>query len=537
MAAKKLSIFINRLVPAYVIDQHPTFVLFLKRFFEYLEQEKLSYDIISNLLDYSHVDTTLVDFEVLFKQQYLKDFPESLAANTSLLVKNIKSFYKSKGTEDSFKFFFRALYGSNIGFYYPRNNILRASAGIWYKPTYLLLQDNNGNIPAQLADSSLLDVNILKDSYITGATTGATAFINKSFYSTYAGTTQNEKWINITEIEGIFENEEQILIGNNLLANGDFASGQIEWENSSADDTNISIVNGKLRISQPADINLVQPRYTYSTFDISPTKDYFLRFIMESSTTDNAVVRIGTIPGANNIYDSGLLGTARNVQLTTILNNAIPANTFSAYISVYSNHTNPNDYVDFDGFTILEVDPNMPLLFITNLGGNSGILNGDFRWYDRQGFLSNDMYLQDNYYYQDYSYEIQSNVNFSDYEPIVEKHLHPAGMRMFGKFRPENIVPDDATLSLDYQMLNIESINIWPDVVTTSIISTYINKTPNINIVGLTYSEVEYNRENAAYNVLWPTVQFFEDMPIEIFDLYSGNIWPYSVSSSITISV
>jgi len=119
MADKKLSLFINRLVPDYVVSEHPQFVLFLRKFFEYIEQEKNSYDIISNLLTYTDVDQTLNEFEILFKQQYLKDFPDVIATDTALLVKNIRSFYASKGTEDSFRFLFRSLYGSDAKIFYP----------------------------------------------------------------------------------------------------------------------------------------------------------------------------------------------------------------------------------------------------------------------------------------------------------------------------------------------------------------------------------------------------------------------------------
>lgn len=55
----------------------------------------------------------------------------------------------------------------------------------------------------------------------------------------------------------------------------------------------------------------------------------------------------------------------------------------------------------------------------------------DGRYVSTRGFLSNDKYLQDNYYYQEYSYVIRSGQSPLDYEKAVLKLTHPAGTKMF----------------------------------------------------------------------------------------------------------
>lgn len=54
-------------------------------------------------------------------------------------------------------------------------------------------------------------------------------------------------------------------------------------------------------------------------------------------------------------------------------------------------------------------------------------------WNSTKGFTSSDKYLQDSYYYQDFSYEIQSSIPFNDYADIVKKIYHTVGSEMFGK--------------------------------------------------------------------------------------------------------
>ena len=60
------------------------------------------------------------------------------------------------------------------------------------------------------------------------------------------------------------------------------------------------------------------------------------------------------------------------------------------------------------------------------------------RYITNKGFLSDDIYLQDNFFYQQYSYVIKSGQRFESYENVVKKSIHPAGMLMFGEFEINN---------------------------------------------------------------------------------------------------
>lgn len=64
---------------------------------------------------------------------------------------------------------------------------------------------------------------------------------------------------------------------------------------------------------------------------------------------------------------------------------------------------------------------------------------------DRNGFLSSTKKLHDGYYYQQYSYDIQSSISRDKYEDIVNMTTHVAGTKMFSTF---------VTTSLDTVTLN-----------------------------------------------------------------------------------
>lgn len=54
-------------------------------------------------------------------------------------------------------------------------------------------------------------------------------------------------------------------------------------------------------------------------------------------------------------------------------------------------------------------------------------------WKDSRGKISDSNYLQDNYYYQEYSYVIRSGVASNKWLDILKKTLHPAGTEVFGE--------------------------------------------------------------------------------------------------------
>jgi hypothetical protein len=54
-------------------------------------------------------------------------------------------------------------------------------------------------------------------------------------------------------------------------------------------------------------------------------------------------------------------------------------------------------------------------------------------WVDEQGHVNLDKYLQDSYYYQEYSYEIQLEKSLDKYIDILKQVAHPIGNKVFGK--------------------------------------------------------------------------------------------------------
>lgn len=54
-------------------------------------------------------------------------------------------------------------------------------------------------------------------------------------------------------------------------------------------------------------------------------------------------------------------------------------------------------------------------------------------WKDTRSFLNSDKYIQDSYYYQEFSYEVRVSQAFERYADILQKLWHPSGTQGFGK--------------------------------------------------------------------------------------------------------
>jgi len=63
----------------------------------------------------------------------------------------------------------------------------------------------------------------------------------------------------------------------------------------------------------------------------------------------------------------------------------------------------------------------------------SGVIEEQGSYKDTKGFLSWDQRLQDNYYYQEFSYVIRSQKALKTYRNIVRDVIHPAGTALFGQ--------------------------------------------------------------------------------------------------------
>ncbi len=126
-------------VPDFIKHEYPTFVTFLKKYYEYMDQTDKATDKLRN---YSHdIDVASEAFLDKWRGALAFDFPNSLKVDRSYFYKRAKDFYESKGTKESIELFFRLLFNENVVVTYPGNYVLKPSDGIYSKEKAIKIQE------------------------------------------------------------------------------------------------------------------------------------------------------------------------------------------------------------------------------------------------------------------------------------------------------------------------------------------------------------------------------------------------------------
>jgi hypothetical protein len=126
-----------------------------KQFLEFSETELETHSNGSQVLNLSNL--YLQQFALHIKKQISPGFEERnffTGLNASNFVKNIKSFYNSKGSDESFRILFGALYGKNVDVIKPRDFLIRPSDAQYRVTKDLVVEVIQGD-PYKLINSTV----------------------------------------------------------------------------------------------------------------------------------------------------------------------------------------------------------------------------------------------------------------------------------------------------------------------------------------------------------------------------------------------
>lgn len=79
----------------------------------------------------------------------------------------------------------------------------------------------------------------------------------------------------------------------------------------------------------------------------------------------------------------------------------------------------------------------------------SGIGKEVGSWVSTSSLLNGDAKIQDSYYYQDFSYELRSSINFNKYKQMLKQFYHISGYEMFASY--QNSIQEQAKVSIAYE--------------------------------------------------------------------------------------
>ena len=434
---ERISVRVEGQLPDFVKQDHATFVAFLEAYYEYMEQTGKPYEIIGNLRNYFNVDKTVDDFLQYFKTQFGKDVPEAVFANANKpsVLKHLRDFYRSKGSEKSFQFLFRLLYKEEIEFYYPSVDMLRVSDGRYTKDKILRCIDTSGS-------SAVFN---LSGKGITGGTSGTTGVIElvlKEQIGTFEVST-----IYLSKVAGTFVAGETITDGTNTFTLDGMVTGYTITNpgNGYSVDDNIPITGGGA--------GAVGAQFLVETLS---TGSVTIATIVSGGTG----YVVGDKLTINNTGKLEIDGRTCSVLVKTVNSGVITAVEFehngSGYkaiptISGGGTGTGANIILSgsgIGGIKTLKLVNNgfhyqtVPTLNFSTKGDGTAtgvaVIGGyedehQTRWIGDDGFISSANYIQDSRYYQAFSYEIKSGNTIDKWRSFIKRLVHPAGLALFGR--------------------------------------------------------------------------------------------------------
>lgn len=493
----KLFYFISGQLPEYIVAEYPQFVQFLTSYYKFLETSEEVHDVLLNNASWKDIDNTLDMFLPEFKKQYASDIPDTALLNIRRLIKYISEYYEAKGSENAAELFFRFMYNEKSSVVYPGDYTLRASDGKWSRKKIIKI-DTVAFSSENIFELTGKQISFKYMEFIPGEGS-VLRNIQTSCFNVVGQIEPNIYQLEV-DINPGYVFPDVITPVTNVDINNDGVPDTIE--SLGTYDTHVYLVfNNNIYGSISKQIvDVVSIDVGGSNFRVDDSyligesgieQVYFAEVYVSDATpyvfetfNNNAVIRIQEVTPrvqlpspyvsdvelyfSSDYVGEGFQGRGASITEIQIVNtgqkfsarqedNLSDAGYFAGDYAV-----NPDNYATdvqllepTDTFT-LDLSPRYP----RNLTGTTATITfrtglirhaeGIFK--DSSGFLSDINRLQDNYYYQPYSYVIRSQQPFSTWKNIYTQSNHPAGFKVFSELQFIDTIPSTISVADNFKL-------------------------------------------------------------------------------------
>jgi len=227
---QKQSLLVPYELPKFISEDpnYANFTLFLKAYYEWMEQQNNVLDYSKSLLQDMDVDTTTQQFLQYFINDFMSYFPQDILSDPRKVLKIAKQLYQSKGTPASYQFLFRLLYNTDVDFFYTKDAVFSPSSGKWYVPRSLKLATS---------DPNFLNIQNLR----------MFGNFSKSIATVEAATYDGKKTeVFISNIERLFQSGETVTVVDNRNQPVYFYEGKIVSANTVGAETLTATIVGQI---------------------------------------------------------------------------------------------------------------------------------------------------------------------------------------------------------------------------------------------------------------------------------------------------
>jgi len=451
MSKIQVTTALERQLPEFIREDYTTFVKFVKAYYEFLGQTNSR-----NLEDIRSIDKTLDAFVAKFKKELAAIFPTANIQNERMFLEHISDFYNSRGSVESYQLLFRVLFNKNSDIFYPSTQILKVSDGKWIQDKSVFVKAVSGDIFSMKGKIITLKtakkiIEVFCPNVLLYRDDIYEVFLDKQYYNDLA----------IGEIVE-FNNASGVILpcpAKYKISNegAGFEVGSIyNLPTATGNGSTIKIT----RVGSLGEIKAIQ----IITFGLDYDTNFYAKL---SNKSTQALAFYHPIT-------QYIAGTPRNVNLEPTASYGVP-NENPASQDEISDYLNFGYFVNQDYFyydlTYVPVEFNAstsPLRpdmaqtvwfadtsyvgdiiasFYTNESGvvideDTAEIKIDLGavavypgyYATNDGFISDEIYIQDGDYYQQFSYVVKIEEQLENYKNIVKSLLQPTGLKLFGEF-------------------------------------------------------------------------------------------------------
>lgn len=566
-------------IPLQIRLNSRTFVELLEDYYRFLNIEGNPSNVIDRIVDEHDLDKVVDELYLdKIKNEIAKGIPNSPYVQKAFLLQRIVDAYEIRGNTESVLYFFRIFFNEEVSVRTPWDQVLIPSAGKWIRTlksrillyvgdetvlnnNKLVQYNRQGAISATIEIESARKIK-LKDKFYYDLTlrndTSVGTFNPRLLVQTADGLARGKlirslSKISITDGGKGYSMGDRVFIGGkeNISFRGVVQRVdtfgkilQVKLDNyglSSSVDYITGIKNDPEVLPNLSTVYLngcifyTNTNYYFQS-DLTATPDpYSGEFDLESDTVFEIT---GDTPDGllsehtNTSVDITATVTSQGLLITNVHDrvDGISIHDFEYYTDAdLVNQDYSEDFKTIANITVasnkVDIESN-PASFQLSFGVVS--LSDGF-WGDERHRPSGFSVLQDSFYYQIFSYEINSGIPINNWRSQLGEYLHPAGLKVFGRINSADTVALSTEmtgeLSIDDSLFVPTDVTIDDAVCLESSI-TAINQTYNYDDPDLysdpydpydTYDSTPYFAE-----IYTSTVELELDLVFDIDDPYLG---------------
>lgn len=431
----KLHLIVRDQFPEFVREDYPVFVAFVEAYYKWIDEQS-----VGKIEDVADLDTTPEQFVQYFRTQLdaFGLFNKATPFN-NLYLQKIKQIYTAKGSEQALVNILRLSRLADTEIKYPSQYILKASDGKWQQDCFITVDRVFGTLPTNVT-SFYVNYQYTNIRVTVKKVVQISANKIRLYYKQSANVS-----ITLGQLISINDNAGTTVYSGRVAKSPSYlqvVKGGQNWQLGQVIIVPGSVINTVARVAEIDNtgavvrVEILEHGYSHTENQLVTVSPYPNKPLGSSYSISSELISINPVAYQHtlDVYDYTDGADERTIGIMSgigygsyFLENYVhPTYTGEEVIDVSSIAVQPEAGVESD-ITMeqwLASRATFRYIFepVANLKGH---------WSDEAGQISNQsIRLQDNYYYQQYSYDVETTANPKDYIDLAN-NIHPSGMKMF----------------------------------------------------------------------------------------------------------